>query len=150
MKDPESLHLKLQEYADCFSESDASRELEEISKKGAGGDATGDMTDLALKYLSSAILHAIEEQAHKVQITREGPMEGECRLLGKTEVLLPRPPTGLAKHMVSIIRCITDLEADNGRSKLAYGLRNDRLEIDVSVQKSGDREILGLALPANK
>ena len=37
MKDPKSLHLKLQEYADCYSESDAGRELKEISEKGAGG-----------------------------------------------------------------------------------------------------------------
>jgi hypothetical protein len=52
--------------------------------------------------------------------------------------------------MVSIIRCITDLEADSGESKLAYGLRNDRLEIDVRVHKSGDKEVMGLGLPANK
>lgn len=147
MKDPKSLHLKLQEFADCFSESDAARELEEISEKGAGGDATADMTDLALKYLSTAILHAIEEDAQKFQITSEGPMEGDCRLLGKTEIPLPRPPTGLAKQMVAIVRCITDLEADTGESKLAYGLRNDRLEIDVSVHKSGDKEVMGLGLP---
>ena len=42
MKDPESLHLKLQEYADCYSESDAARELDEISKKGAGDEKTGE------------------------------------------------------------------------------------------------------------
>jgi hypothetical protein len=107
------------------------------------------MTDLALKYLSTAILHGIEEEAHKVQITWEGPMEGDCWLLGKTEIPLPKPPTGLARQMVSIMRCITDLETDSGESKLAYGLRNDRLEIDVSVHKSGDREVMGLGLPAN-
>jgi len=150
MKDSKSLHLKLQEYGDCFSESDAAKELDEISKKGAGGDATADMTDLALKYLSTAILHGIEQEAHKIQITREGSMEGDCRLLGKTEISLPRPPTGLARQMVSIIRCITDLQADTGESTLAYGLRNDRLEIDVSVHRSGDREVMGLGLPANR
>ncbi len=77
MKDPKSLHLKLQEYADCYSESDAARELEEISEKGVGGEVTGDMTDVALKYLSSAILRAIEEEAQKLQITREGATQGE-------------------------------------------------------------------------
>lgn len=147
MKDPKSLHLKLQEYADCYSESDAARELEEISTKGAGGDKTGDLTEVALKYLSTAILHAIEEEAEKLQITREGAVNGDCRLLGKKEISLPRPPSGLAGQMVGIVRCITGLEADSGESKLAYGVRNDRLEIDVSVYKSGEKEVMGLGLP---
>lgn len=147
MRDSKSLHLKLQEYGDCFSESDAARELEDISKKGTGGDATGDTTEVALKYLSTAILHGIEKEAQKVQITRDGAMEGDCKLLGKKEISLPKPPTGLAVEMIEIVRRITDLEADTGESKLAYGLRNDRLEIDVTVHKSGDREVMGLGLP---
>jgi hypothetical protein len=150
MKDPKSLHLKLQEYADCYSESDAARELEEISEKGAGGEVTGDMTDVALKYLSSAILHAIQEEARKIQISRQGEMEGECRLIGKKETSLPRPPAGLASEMVGIVRCITGLEGDTGESKLAYGLRNDRLEIDVTVYKSGEKEIMGLSMPTTR
>jgi hypothetical protein len=147
MKEPESLHLKLQEYADCFSESDAARELDEISKKGVGGDITGDMTDVALKYLSSAILRAVEEGARSLQISREGDTEGECKLIGKQEKSLPKPPAGLAGEMLGILRCITDLEADSGESKLAYGIRNDRLEINVSVHKSGEKEVMGLTLP---
>jgi hypothetical protein len=121
MKDPKSLHLKLQEYADCYSESDAARELKEISEKGTGGDLTGDMTDVALKYLSSAILHAIEEDAQKLQIAREGEKQGDCKLIGKKETSLPKPPIGLAAEMMGIVRCITGLEADSGESKLAYG-----------------------------
>jgi hypothetical protein len=147
MKDSKSLHLRLQEYADCFSETDAARELQEISRKGAGGDVTGDVTEVALKYLSTAILHGIEKEAQKVQISRDGKMEGECRLLGKKEIPLPRPPTGLAGEMIGIVRCITDLEQDTGNSKLAYGVRNDSLEIGVSVHRDGDREVMGLSLP---
>lgn len=147
MKDSNSLHLKLQEYADCYSESDAGRELKEISEKGAGGEVTGDVTDMALKYLSSAILHAIEEDAQKLQITRDGAMQGDCKLIGKKETSLPKPPIGVAREMVGIVRCITDLETDNGESKLAYGVRNDRLEIDVTVHKSGEKEVMGLTLP---
>jgi len=147
MKDPKSLHLKLQEYADCYSESDAARELEEISEKGAGGEVTGDITDVALKYLSSSILLGIEEEAQKLQIASQGPMQGDCKLIGKKETPLPKPPIGLAREMMGIVRCITGLEGDVGESKLAYGLRNDRLEIDVTVHKSGDKEVMGLTLP---
>jgi hypothetical protein len=147
MKDSKSLHLKLQEYADCYSESDALQELEGISKKGVGDEVTGDTTDLALKYLASAIFHAIEEGAEKVQISRVGVMEGECKLLGKTEKSLPKPPAGLAKEMVEILRCITDLEDDVSESKLAYGFRNERMELALNVHKSGEKEVMGIALP---
>ncbi len=150
MKDPKSLHLKLQEYADCYSEADAHQELESISKKGVGDEATGDTSEMALKYLASAIFHAIEEEAEKIQISRVGAVEGECRLIGKQETTLPKPPAGLAAEMVGILRCITDLEGDSGESKLAYGFRNDRLEIDVTVHKSGEKEVMGLALPRVK
>lgn len=148
MKDPKSLHLKLQEYADCYSESDAGRELKEISEKGVGGEVTGNITDVALKYLSSAIFHAIEEEAQKLQITREGATQGSCKLMGKKETPLPKLPIGLAGEMMGIVRCITGLEADIGESKLAYGLRNDRLEIGVTVHKSGEKEVMGLTLPS--
>jgi hypothetical protein len=150
MRDSRSLHLKLQEYADCFSETDAAKELEEISAKGAGGDRTGDLTEVALKYLATAILVGIEEEAEKVQITREGAMEGDCRLLGQSEIILPRPPTGLAREMIGIVRCITDLEADTGESSLAYGIRNDQLDINVSIHKAGEKESLGLGLSRAK
>ena len=113
----------------------------------AGGEVTGDITDVALKYLSSAILHAIEEEAQKLQITSQGAMQGNCKLLGKKETYLPKPPIGLAREMMGIVRCITGLETDIGESKLAYGLRNDRLEIDVTVHKSGEKEVMGLRLP---
>jgi hypothetical protein len=147
MKDPKSLHLKLQEYADCYSESDAGRELKEISEKGAGGEVMGNTTDVALKYLSSSILHAIEEEAQKLQIARDGDTQGNCKLIGRKETPLPKPPTGLAREMIGIVRCITGLEADSGESKLAYGVRNDRFEIDVTVHKSGEKEVMGLTLP---
>jgi hypothetical protein len=146
MRDQKSLHLKLQEYADCFSETDAAKELEDISEKGAGADKTGDLTEVALKYLATAILVGIEEEAEKIQITREGAMEGDCRLLGKTEIILPRPPTGLAREMIGIVRRITDLEADTGESRLACGIRNDRLDMNVSIHKAGEKESLGLGL----
>ena len=147
MRDPKSLHLKLQEYADCYSESDAGRELKEISEKGAGGEVMGNTTDVALKYLSSSILHAIEEGAQKLQIARDGDTQGNCKLIGKKETPLPKLPAGLAREMIGIVRCITGLEADSGESKLACGVRNDRLEIDVTVHKAGEKEVMGLTLP---
>ncbi len=147
MRDMRNLHLQLQEYADCFMETDYIKELMDISKKGVGGDATGDLTEVALKYLALAILLGVEEEAQQVSITTKGEMDGTCRLIGNSAARLPKPPAGLPMEMVKIVRCITDLDADSGSRKLIYGLRTDQLEIDVQVDRLDGAEELTLTLP---
>ena len=147
MKDGQNLHLKLQEYADCYAEADPSAVLKEISDKGVEGDATHDLGEVALKYLSVALSYAIKEQAKRVVVSRQGEMEGSCEIEGKERAKLPQPPTGVAKAIVDNVRCITDLGGDSGCATLSYGLRNDSLEIGVSVERSGGKDELTLSLP---
>lgn len=148
MKDARNLHLRLQEYTDCFAETDPSRELDEISGKGVEGDRTRDMTETALKYLSLAILSGIEEEVSSIFFTRNGDLNGAAYLSGERETRLPIPPTGTIKEIIGILRCITGLEPDNGNSRLVWGIRNDQLEIVVGVARSGEKETLSLTLPA--
>ncbi len=147
MKDSQSLHLKLQEYADCFMDTDHIKELQEVSEKGVAGDATGDVTEVALKYLALAILTGINQKFQKVSLASEGGKKGVCTLVGESQMKLPQPPEGLAKEMVGIIRCVTDIESEKGNSKLIYGLKNDQLEIDVEAARTGEREEVTLTLP---
>jgi hypothetical protein len=46
MKDPQSLHLKLQEYAECFMDTDHIKELQAVSEQGVAGDPTGDPAEV--------------------------------------------------------------------------------------------------------
>lgn len=150
MKDARNLHIRLQEYTDCFAETDPAPELDEISAKGVEGDRTLDMTETALKYLSLTIISGIEKEASNILFTRKGDMNGACYLVGDEKTRLPNPPTGLIKEIIGIIRCITDLEPDAGSSRLIWGIRNDQLEIDVGVSKEGNEEILNLTLPRKR
>jgi hypothetical protein len=147
MRDTRNLHIRLQEYADCFMETDPRKELRDICRNGIKGDATGDLTEVALKYLSLAILLGVEEEAQKILIRRKGDMQGYCKLNGEPDTRNHNPPPGLAKEMIGIIRCITDLEEDTGCRKLIYGLRNDQLEIDVEVKRVNGAEELTLIFP---
>ena len=61
MKDPQSLHLKLQEYAECFMDTDHIKELQAVSEQGVKGDPTGDPAEVALKYLALAVLSGIDQ-----------------------------------------------------------------------------------------
>ncbi len=150
MKDSRNLHVRLQEYTDCYAETDPALGLADISNKGVEGEKTPDMTETALKYLSLAILSGIEKQARNILFTRTGDMNGACYLVGGEKIRFPNPPTGLIKEIIGVLRCITDLEPETGSSRLIWGIRNDQLEIDVGVSKTGKEEILNLTLPRKR
>ena len=145
-----SLHLRLQEYTDCFAESDPAAALSEISRKGVEGDITRDLTEVTLKYLALALLCAIEEGASRILISSHGDFADSCGLRGATAVQLPKPPAGMARQMIDIVREITGLEEDSGSSKLIWGVREDQLEIDVGVERTSREEILTLSLTSTK
>ncbi len=147
MKDLNSLHARLQEYNNCFAESDPKRELREIASRGIAGETTQDMTDLALKYLSLSILAGVDAEAEKVFYARNGEMNGSCFLAaGREETRLPTPPTGVTREIIGILRRIAGLEPDKAYGSLVCGIRDDRLVMDVGVARSGDRETLSITV----
>ena len=147
MVDANSLQLRLQGYADCFAETDFESELRQIQAKGVGGDPTGDLTEVALKYLALCILHGINQGASHLTIESEGTMNGSCRLIGGHEVRLPSPPTGLARRMIEILRCIAGMEQDSGTAKIAFGFRNDRFDLDFQATTDRNRQEILIRLP---
>ena len=50
MKDERNYHLRLQEFCDCYMETDPKKELEKAAK-GVSGDPAGDLDEHALKFL---------------------------------------------------------------------------------------------------
>lgn len=147
MVDANSLQLRLQGYVDCFAETDPESELRGIHAKGVGGDATGDLTEVALKYLALSLLHGIDQGASRLMIESEGTMDGSCRLAGSLDIRLPAPPTGLARRMIDILRCIAGMEKESGTGRIAFGFRNDRFDLDFEVSKDRDRQELSIRLP---
>ena len=73
IKDERNYHQRLQEFCDCFMETDFKKELEAASK-GVSGDPSGDPDELALKFLGLVILYGANEDAKKItlQRSREG------------------------------------------------------------------------------
>ena len=150
MKDRRNLHAKMQEYIDCYLEADPQVELREITRKGVEGDATGDMTELALKYLALAVIHGVEEHAKVIGVVHEGDMDGSVVMKTAEEVQLPDPPTGLAREMAEVIRCIAGMEAAEGQGSISCGFRQDRLELEVEGEQEASREKVLLRIPSMK
>jgi hypothetical protein len=142
MKDQRSLHLKVQEHADCFATADPLREMSVIGKEA-------DREDAALKWVALAVLHGINANAKEIRLTAsEG---GAVKVAAKyREAELPSPGAEVGRKIIEGIRQITHFEGDKGKGPLALGIRNDSLEIGVSVERGENGETVSLKFPKSK
>jgi hypothetical protein len=139
MKDKRSLHLKVQEHADCFATADPLREMSLI------GSET-DKEDAALKWFALAVLHGLNFNAKKITLTRTE--SGEVAVTAKyREAELPSPGAYVAQKIIEAVRAITHFEGDKHKGPLALGVRNDSLDIEVGVERDGNGETVTLKFP---
>ena len=146
IKDERNYHLRLQEFCDCFMETDYKRELE-VASKGASGDPSGDPDELALKFLGLTLLYGANEEAKKISLQRSKEGKVSLAVEARGNYQLPPPSAKLAERVFSIARSITHIEKDKGKSPLSLGLRNDRMEINLEFDRKGDGESLSLVFP---
>jgi hypothetical protein len=143
-----SLNLRLQEYCDCYMETDPQREIVAINKKGAAADVTKDREEVALKFISLAILYGIKESAKKISLTKKGRDEVRLNVEAAGKYALPAPRADKADEIFKSMRSITHLESERGREVLSLGLRNDRLELTVEFASAGGGNTLTISFPS--
>ena len=139
MKDTESIHKKVQELCDCFATNDPLKEMSILKNDADKGDA-------ALKWLSLAALHGVNNNAEKVSIKRSG--EGDIRVTAeyrKTD--LPSPGADIGKEIFSAVRDITHIEGNKGKSALALGIRDSSLELRIKLKKKNNKEKIEIEFP---
>ena len=139
MKDKRSLHLEVQEHIDCFANTDPLKEMSEITKDT-------DKDQAALKWMALAVLHGINFDAKKISI-RRAP-DGTTTVQAKyRRADLPSPGGEIGQNVVEAVRQITHFEGDEGKGPLAIGVRNDSLEIGVSVKRDDHGETVTFEFP---
>ena len=139
MKDTESLHKKVQELCDCFATNDPLKEMSILNNDTDKGDA-------ALKWLSLAALHGVNNNAEKVSIRRSAG--GDIRVTAeyrKTD--LPSPGPAIAKEIFSAIRDITHIEGNKGKSALALGIRDSSLDLRIKLKHKNNKEKIEIEFP---
>ena len=139
-------HLRLQEFCDCYMETDPKKELEKASR-GVSGDPSGDPDELALKFLGLGIFYGTSERAQKISIQRfkDGKVLFTVDAAGKYQ--LPPPNAPLADRIIQIARAITHIEADQGKQPVSMGLRNDRVELTFQFDRKGGGETFTVSFP---
>ena len=142
MKDKRSLHLEVQEHIDCFANTDPLKEMSEITKDT-------DKDQAALKWMALAVLHGLNFDAKKISI-RRAP-DGTTTVQAKyRRADLPSPGGEIGQNVVEAVRQITHFEGDEGKGPLAIGVRNDSLEIDVSVKRGDHGETVTFEFPEDR
>ncbi len=142
-----NLHKRLQEMCDCYLETDYKKELMIISEQGVSGDVTGDVTEVALKYLALAILYALEERARRLFI---GKADGAIisYIDNDQRHTLPEPSQDITNEVLDIIREITHLESEDATEPFSLGIRESRIELQIDVHREAGEEHIVLKFPA--
>jgi len=146
IKDDRNYHQRLQEFCDCYMETDPKKELEKAAK-GFSGDPGGNLDELALKFLGLGIFYGASEKAKKISIQRSKDGKVYFTVESRGQYQLPPPSTQLADQIISIARSITHLEEDRGKEPVSLGLRNDRMDITFQFDRKAGEEIFSILLP---
>jgi len=146
IKNDRNYHQRLQEFCDCYLETDPRKELENASK-GISGDPGGDMDELALKFLGLGIFYGASEKAKNISIQRSKDGKVLFTVEARRKYQLPPPSTQVADRIISIARAITHIDKDRGEEPVSFGLRNDRLELTFQFDRKKEGESLSILFP---
>ena len=146
IKDDRNYHQRLQEFCDCYMETDPKKELEKASK-GVSGDPSGDPDELALKFLGLEIFYGVSEKAKKISIERSKDGRVRFGIEARGKYKLPPPNPKVADRIISIARSITHADEDQGKVPVSLGLRSDRIELTFQFSRKAEDETFSILFP---
>jgi len=146
IKDERNYHLRLQEFCDCYMETDPKSELEKAAK-GVSGDPGSDPEEHALKFLGLSLFYGASEKAKSIALRRpkNGKVAFTVEARGKYQ--LPAPDVKLTDQVIAIARSITHITEDRGKLPVSLGLRNDRIEVTFEHDRKPQEETLLILFP---
>lgn len=139
MKDTSSTHQKVQALCDCFATTDPLKEMSEIALAPESQEA-------ALKWIALAVLHGINNNAEKISLmsTKDGrvTVTAEYRTAE-----LPSPGADVGKKIIEAIREMTHMEKDKEKVALAFGFRNNSMELKIKSRHEGSDDKITISFP---
>lgn len=139
MKDKGSLHLKVQEFCDCFATTDPLKEMSTLKNES-------DKDEAALKWLAITFLHGINANAKKITLGRSSSAAVKVTAEYRP-ALLPSPGPVIGEEIFQAIKKITHFEEGEGKTTLALGIRDSSVEIKLNLEKDKNKEKLTLEFP---
>ncbi len=146
IKDERNFHLRLQEFCDCYLETDPKRELEKAAQ-GISGDPEQDLDEHALKFLGLTIFYGASEKAKNASLQRSKDGKVLLTVHAKNTYQLTPPSPKLADRVISIARSITHIDSDQGKLLVSFGIRNERMDITFAFDRKSAGETFSIFFP---
>jgi hypothetical protein len=146
IKDDRNYHQRLQEFCNCYLETDPKKELEKANK-GISGDPGGDLDELALKFLGLGIFYGASNKAKKISLRHLKDGKVLFTVDGNGQYQLPPPNAQVADRIISIARAITHIDNDQGEEPVSFGLRNDRMELTFLFDRREEGDSFSILFP---
>jgi len=139
MKDKRSLHLKVQEMADCYATTDPLEEMAALPNDE-------DKEDAALKWLALAVLHGINANAKEIEIRKSS--DGGLQVIAeyrKSE--LPSPGNEVGSQVIQSFEQMLHMEGEKTKMPLSVGVKDSSVELQVKIKKEDKGEKVVLKFP---
>ena len=139
MKDAANTHQKVQELCDCFATTDPLKEMSEVGLAPASEEA-------ALKWIALAVLHGINSNAEKISLTTT--KKGEVKVTAEYRTAeLPSPGSEVGKKIIEAMRAMTHMEKDREKMTLAFGIRNNSMDLKIKSRHEGGDDRISITFP---
>lgn len=139
-----SPHVKLQEFVDCFLDTDHKKELETFSDPKLTKSIREEVPDEALRYLALTLLFAIDEKAKDISFVRKQPDVTLCRMAGEKFLDVPVPKEEVVTALFEEIEEMAGMDETKRTGKLVVGLKDGEIDLNISstVTEAGEEKIL--------
>ena len=127
-----SPHAKLQEFIDCFLQTDHKKELESFSEPRLMRSTREKVPDEALRYLALLLLYGLNERVKDISIIRKEPDETICRMSGERFYDIPGPSEEVISCLFDEIEEMAGMDETKRVGKLVLGLKNDEIDLNIS------------------
>ncbi len=133
MKDEQSYHSLLQQNIDCYLETVPAEQLREWADREWQEEPGIGVDEQALKYLALVIVDALESRAHRIVLEKGCPV---LIAAGDGEHMLPAAPESILARGLEMLRDICGMEGGRSSGRLALGIRNDSLELQIEKSEA--------------
>ena len=139
MKDAVNLHQKVQGLCDCFATNDPLKEMSEVQ-------SDTDLDEAALKWIALAVLHGINSNAKEITISNT--KEGGAKVTAEyRKAELPSPGGPIGEKIIQTMRDISHLEGSKAETTLAFGIRNNSMDLKIKSKNDGNDQKITIKFP---
>ncbi len=139
MKDAVNLHQKVQGLCDCFATNDPLKEMSEVK-------SDADTDEAALKWIALAILHGINSNAKEITISKSSG-DGVKVTAEYRKAELPSPGDPIGEKIINAVREISHLEGAKAETTLAFGIRNNSMDLKIKSKHEGSDDKISIKFP---